>query len=127
MNKLIIIHIFLILTITLKAQSETREVVAQSGDGIYSLLKKNGLQPSDFHAFVELNRSRLGPNNALIAGENTNYRLQEARHRLADTNSKARTYKIFGPKYQNVTIKSQQLNGATYYLNRGMGDLIPGP
>jgi N-acetylmuramoyl-L-alanine amidase len=125
MNKLIIIHIFLILTITLKAQSETREVVARSGDGIYSLLKKNGLHPSDFHAFVELNRSRLGPNNALIAGRK--YKLPAAGSQTSvGTDSKARTYKIFGPKYQNVTIKSQQLSGATYYLKSGHGGPDPG-
>jgi N-acetylmuramoyl-L-alanine amidase len=125
MNKLIILHILLFLSMILTAQNQSREVVAQQGDGIYSLLKRHGLQPSDFHAFIELNKSRLGPNNALISGRK--YTLPVAGSQpviSADTNTKI--YKIFGPKYQNVTIKSQQLKGATYYLKSGHGGPDPG-
>lgn len=125
MNKLIIFHIFLFFSTALWAQNENREVVAQQGDGIYSLLKKNGLQPSDFHAFVDLNKNRLGPNNSLIAGRK--YKLPSAgSHAVVSTDATSKVYKIFGPKYQNVFIKSQQLKGATYYLKSGHGGPDPG-
>ncbi len=125
MNKCIILHIFLFFSLVLTAQDPPREVVAQQGDGIYSLLKRHGLKPSDFHAFVDLNKSRLGPNNSLISGRK--YKLPAPGSQpvvAADNNT--RTYKIFGPKYQNVTIKSQQLKGATYYLKSGHGGPDPG-
>ena len=37
-----------------------------------------------------------------------------------------RTYKIFGPKYQQVTISSNELSGAIYYLKSGHGGPDPG-
>lgn len=125
MYKLIILHIILFFNLALAAQNAPREVTAQNGDGVYALLKRHGLQPSDFHAFIEMNRSRMGPNNALIAGRK--YRLPEAGSQpVIGTNPAARVYKIFGPKYQNVTIRSQQLKGATYYLKSGHGGPDPG-
>jgi N-acetylmuramoyl-L-alanine amidase len=125
MGKLILFQIIFILSITVTAQQEVKEVVAQPGDGIYSLLKKNGLQPSDFNAFVELNKSRLGTNNILIAGRR--YKLPHpGSPRGATGNPESGVYRIFGPKYQNVRIKSQQLKGATYYLKSGHGGPDPG-
>lgn len=126
MNKLIILHIILFFSLHLTAQNASKEVVAQQGDGIYSLLKRHGLQPSDFHAFVELNQSRLGPGNALIAGRK--YRLPSPGSQPVITNDtgNSKNFKIFGPKYQNVTIKSNQLKGATYYLKSGHGGPDPG-
>ena len=42
------------------------------------------------------------------------------------TSQTGRSYKIFGPKYQQVTITSDELAGAVYFRNRGMGVPIPG-
>ena len=61
--------LFLFLTTNILAQ-DYKTVVAQKGDGIYSLLKRNGLSPSDhFNPFIELNKSKLGRNNTLFAGQ----------------------------------------------------------
>jgi N-acetylmuramoyl-L-alanine amidase len=42
------------------------------------------------------------------------------------TAQETRIYKIFGPKYQNVTITSNVLKGAVYYLKSGHGGPDPG-
>lgn len=125
MLKIIAIHILLFFSITSLAQSETREVVAKTGDGIYSLLKKNGLQPSDIHSFIELNKSKLGPNNSLIAGRK--YKLPSPGSQpVIKSDPDQKEYKIFGPKYSSVQVKSQKLKGATYYLKSGHGGPDPG-
>ncbi len=128
MVKIILFQFFVMFALSLHAQNAPAEVVAQQGDGIYSLLKRHGLEPANFNAFVELNRDRLGRNNSLIAGRK--YKLPtegvtaSTNSTLATGNSK--TYKIFGSKYQQVTIKSNLLKGATYYLKSGHGGPDPG-
>lgn len=123
--KYILLQFFLIFSILVSAQQQPKEVVAARGDGIYSLLKKHGLQPSDAHSFIELNKKRLGPGNSLFAGRK--YLLPEKGSQpVLKSDAKARTYKIFGPAYENVTIKSEQLKGATYYLKSGHGGPDPG-
>ena len=125
MKKMIILHILLFFLLNLTAQNGVREVTAESGQGIYSLLRQHGLQPSDFHAFVELNKSRLGPNNALIAGRK--YKLpQKGSQPVLTRDTRSSTHKIYGAGYENVTEKSQQLKGATFYLKSGHGGPDPG-
>ncbi len=111
--------------LTLYGQNAPAEVAAQQGDGIYSLLKRNGLQPNQFNAFVELNKDRLGRNNSLIAGRK--YKLPTSATPAAPAAvGNSQVYRIFGPKYQQVTIRSNQLKGATYYLKSGHGGPDPG-
>jgi N-acetylmuramoyl-L-alanine amidase len=125
MKKLIILHILLFFIMDLSAQNEAKEVTAETGEGIYSLLRKHGLQSSDFHAFIELNKNRLGPNNSLIAGRK--YKLPaKGSQPLLTNDSRALSNKIYGSKYQAVTQKSQQLKGATFYLKSGHGGPDPG-
>lgn len=126
MVKIIIFQFFVVMTLSVYGQSSPAEVVAQQGDGVYSLLKRHGYEPTHFNAFVELNKERLGRNNTLIAGRK--YRLPEATAGPVPSSASgsSQTYRIFGPKYQNVTIKSNQLKGATYYLKSGHGGPDPG-
>ncbi|MCF6357226.1 MAG: N-acetylmuramoyl-L-alanine amidase [Draconibacterium sp.] len=114
--------------------AQSQEVVAKKGDGIYRLLNRNGLSYSEnLDSFIELNKAQLGKDNMLIAGK---------RYKLPDSNVKvekitsAKTpvkasgkivkYKIFGKKYENVEITSNELKGATYYLMAGHGGPDPG-
>ncbi len=125
MIKIIAIHILLILSLPSLAQSENREVVAKNGDGIYSLLKRNGLQPSDIHTFIELNKNKLGPNNSLIAGRK--YKLPEpGSQTMIRQDPDQKDFSIFGSRYRSVEVKSNKLKGATYYLKSGHGGPDPG-
>ena len=64
----IIIFLFFFSSASLFAQ-DYPTTKAVKGEGIYSLLKRQGLSPSEhLNAFIELNKNKLGPNNTLFAG-----------------------------------------------------------
>ena len=95
---------------------------ARQGDGIYSLLKRNGLAPEDYlDDFIKINKSDLGEDNMLFVGHT--YKLPVIKHII---NQGYLTYKIFGKKYQKVPILDHQLKGAVYYLVSGHGGPDPG-
>jgi N-acetylmuramoyl-L-alanine amidase len=129
--------------------AQSREVVAKNGDGIYKILRNNGLDPAKYtESFVELNKTRLGKDNTLFTG--VKYRLPDTEPKISvqsggeelaakitsptATATKAASggtgktmrYDIFGPKYANVEIKSNELKGAVYYLKSGHGGPDPG-
>lgn len=55
---------------TLYAQESHKVVKAQQGDGIYSLLRKAGLNPSSYYAdFIALNKDRLNNGTELYKGK----------------------------------------------------------
>ncbi len=113
---------------------EYQKIKANAGDGAFSVLKQNGYTPSEYmNQFIELNKSRLGKNNALIAGRT--YRLPIKTEDATEVSPKAapvekvpekKIYEIFGSKYREVTIKNKELAGAVYYLMSGHGGPDPG-
>ena len=122
-----------------KAQS--KEVIAIKGDGIYKLLKRNGIDPVKYSdAFIELNKTRLGKDNSLFAG--VKYKLPDSANSALETiveatnqpthetpakvSSMTKRFDMFGSKYANVEIKSDELKGAIYYLIAGHGGPDPG-
>jgi N-acetylmuramoyl-L-alanine amidase len=57
-------------SLTVFGQSANLQVVAMPGDGIYTLLRRHGLNPSEhLSKFVEINKERFGKDNGLIAGK----------------------------------------------------------
>ncbi len=125
--------------------AQNKEVIAKNGDGIYKLLKRNGLDPDQYsEPFIELNKTRLGKDNSLFTG--VKYRLPftdvdsttiiasltepaEVRPETPKTppaSGRVMNFDIFGPKYANVEIKSNDLKGACYYLDAGHGGPDPG-
>lgn len=119
---------FFIIPTTLNAQQ--KEVIAKKGDGIYRLLTRNGLSASEYmNDFIELNKNSLGKDNTLIAG--LKYKLPDKSN---NTSSEAETkssglvkhFEIFGKKYEDVEITSNDLKGAIYYLVSGHGGPDPG-
>ncbi len=130
---------FVVAPQCLKAQSN--EVVAIKGDGIYKLLKRNGIDPAKHtDAFVELNKTRLGKDNTLFAG--VKYKLPDTGNSAIETivaatepqtpslaakiSSKIKHFDMFGKKYADVEITSDELKGAIYYLIAGHGGPDPG-
>lgn len=110
--------------------AQTKEAVAEKGDGIYRLLTRHGLSVSEnMDSFIELNKQQLGRDNSLIIGKK--YKLPSVadimdKVTIGKSTGKTVRYEIFGKKYENVEITSSKLKGATYYLMAGHGGPDPG-
>lgn len=132
-NKIALPALLLFVGLNLFAQ-EYKTFQAKKGDGIYSVLKQHGLPPHQYlDKFIELNKSRLGKDNALIAGRT--YQLPVLTEKQAvvqdsppqkETSAETKVYEIFGNNYKEVTIKSRELSKAVYYLMSGHGGPDPG-
>ena len=113
---------------------EYREIKAQKGDGIYGVLKQNGLPPKEYlDLFIELNKTKLGKGNTLIADRVYRLPIKPTTDSLIQTTSQPRenvavkkVFEIYGKNYNEVTIKSKELEGAVYYLMSGHGGPDPG-
>lgn len=136
--KIIVFILSLSLNFPLVAQ-EYQTFKAQKGDGIYSVLKQNGYPYSEYiNKFIELNKTNLGKDNALIIGKV--YRLPLKNDSVATQPAKIQpkakprqepvpektVNEIFGPAYREINIKSKELAGAIYYLESGHGGPDPG-
>jgi len=67
-TQIIIAVVFIFLCENSYSQ-EHRKIKAEKGDGIYSLLRQNGLPPKEYlNVFIELNKAKLGKENTLIIG-----------------------------------------------------------
>lgn len=109
----------LLVPASLSSQQELRTVEAGPGDGIYTLLKENGVDPVEyFDEFVDLNRDNLRNQNELYQGRA--YLIPEKK--VVEDGA----YPIFGPEYSDVPAKSTALRGAVYYLVSGHGGPDPG-
>ncbi|MFT7034642.1 MAG: N-acetylmuramoyl-L-alanine amidase [Cyclobacteriaceae bacterium] len=116
------------------AQSSQKSIVAGEGEGMYSILRNNGLNPVKYSKmFIELNKKNLGPGNGLYTGRT--YLLPvaeqvEAKDTIQVTPAppakKILSYPIFGEGYSSVPIDSETLKGAVYYLVSGHGGPDPG-
>jgi len=135
--KILFSFILIFLCIHLSAQ-EYQTVKASPGDGIYSLLTKNGYPPAEYlDRFIDLNKTKLGKDNALIIGKVYLLPLKSDKKTETPapvTSTKAapqkiqekKVYEIFGPKYREIIMKSKRLEGAVYYLMSGHGGPDPG-
>ncbi|WP_297763661.1 N-acetylmuramoyl-L-alanine amidase [uncultured Muriicola sp.] len=112
-------------------------VVAEKGDGIFSLLRKQGMDPTDhYQDFVVLNKENLREGQHLYEG--TVYLLPKVEDAVlsseieTDLNEvglseeEGKRYAIFGDEEALVVNKSDQLSGAIYYLISGHGGPDPG-
>ncbi|GGG47934.1 N-acetylmuramoyl-L-alanine amidase [Hymenobacter glacieicola] len=116
-------------------------MVAKRGDGVNTLLYRNGLSPSrHLRQFQQLNRANLTRRNGLIIGRT--YLLPRPTPRAASsartaTASRAATShgisttpllpaKLFGPAYSPVPVRDRALRGAVYYLSPGHAGPDPG-
>lgn len=123
------------------AWAQSKEVVAQKGEGIYRLLTRNGYSASEsMDDFIALNKNSLGKNNTLLAG--VKYKLPDTSGggtSASTSSSKTKTevsktkpplktvhYEIFGKEHADVEIVSSELKGAIYYLVAGHGGPDPG-
>jgi len=123
--------------------------IAEKGDGIYSLLRKHGIDPYQYHdAFVTLNMDSLQDSLTLKVGNK--YYLPDVIRTINDGTDTITvadlkkdstmvpkvevepksvtgiTYAIFGKEHAEVDIKSNRLAKTVYYLISGHGGPDPG-
>ncbi|WP_460921982.1 N-acetylmuramoyl-L-alanine amidase family protein [Pontibacter brevis] len=131
--------LFLLITsLTSFGQDNYLKVVAKKGDGIYTLLRRHGLDYATYlNTFLELNKENLGKDNSLFTGRT--YLLPSGSSGTASSSPaivatasktsaapKGMDVSLFGEKYSRVDIRDQQLKGAVYYLSSGHGGPDPG-
>lgn len=144
MQKALIVFLFSLIAFQSIAQDTHKKVVAAKGDGIYSLLRSNGLDPKTYlKTFIELNRENLNSENGLFVGRT--YLLPTVEEKVVKPDEEVvqpdsvdlstqkateilekREYAIFGSKYSTVYIESKKLEGAVFYLIAGHGGPDPG-
>ena len=118
------------------------------GDGIYSILRKNGLEPTKhYKAFIKLNKKSLTINNGVLKGRTyilpsiikdtiviietpaiTDKTEPEIIKKPSDSLLPVKQINnpIFGKDYEEVPLENNSLNGAIYYLISGHGGPDPG-
>ncbi|MDX1363716.1 MAG: N-acetylmuramoyl-L-alanine amidase [Arenibacter latericius] len=114
------------------SQTSLKTVVAEKGDGIYSLLRKQGLSPAKHYGhFIALNKDNLWDSIHLFQGRE--YVLPPVEVGSGDRKTttlkkepKVLKESLFGKEHALVTVKSNKLNGAVYYLVSGHGGPDPG-
>jgi N-acetylmuramoyl-L-alanine amidase len=114
---------------------EHKIITAKNGDGIYKVLRDNNIPLSYYNQFKELNKDVLKGSHELkigvkyklpIVGGNNASRLNSNAPIVQQSGKTVQRYPIFGPKYQDVTIESNELSGGVYYLIPGHGGPDPG-
>ncbi|MEJ2006371.1 MAG: N-acetylmuramoyl-L-alanine amidase [Cyclobacteriaceae bacterium] len=98
-------------------------VIAQSGEGIFALLRRTDRNPSDYLPdFIELNRERLGNDSSLVLGKA--YLLPPyPDHKSVPSDE---TPETFGIKYSEIQPVDEKLKGNVYYLVAGHSGPDPG-
>jgi N-acetylmuramoyl-L-alanine amidase len=97
----------------------------KTGEGIYRFLINNGRSPDKhFDEFIELNKGKLGKNNGLIKG--VSYILPPLSNNAYEKkntppNGNRKKEPLFGKTYDEYTVTSNKLKGATFYLSSGHG------
>lgn len=109
--------------------AEPAMVKPLAGEGIYGILRRNGIQPTppNLEAFIQLNQDRLGPDHTLRSGRE--YRLPDrpAEQQQKEAGKGSRTHHtLFGPKYAWVERQDNALDKGVFYLVSGHGGPDPG-
>ena len=120
MKKSLPILIFLVI---IPSFGQTLTVTAEPGDGIFSILRKQGLDPAThFAAFVELNAERLKGGDALVVGRT--YEIPDAADSFKKTavtivEDNGSQHALFDGEFGQINRKSDMLQNAVIYLLPG--------
>ncbi|WP_209402252.1 N-acetylmuramoyl-L-alanine amidase [Pseudozobellia sp. WGM2] len=122
---------------TIYGQDSLKVVVAKKGDGILSLLRKQGIDPYDhYDDFIAMNVDNLRDSIHLYAGRKylippVELDTVEVVETIQKNSTKIKKiegedFAIFGKKHATVLEKSERLKGNVYYLVSGHGGPDPG-
>lgn len=144
-EKKAVLLLFLSMALCSFSQDSLKTVVAVKGDGIYSLLRKQGMNPSKYYKdFIDLNKKWIKDSTTLVAGRSYKIPLialdtvtsivaidstvvrEPPKKPIKENSLKTETYPIFGEAYEEVPLKSKRLKDAVYYLISGHGGPDPG-
>lgn len=123
--KLIIVA--LVLSNCFLVSAQTVKVKAEQGDGIFSLLRKQGLDPSKYYAeFVELNEKNIKNGSQLYLGRE--YLIPDApdsfkKMALNVTEDVKEDLPIFDKELAEISPKSDKLQEAVLYLLPGINGI----
>lgn len=128
-----VLIIMLMIPGVMFSQDSLQLAIAEKGDGIYSLLRKQGVNPYELYDdFIALNRENLRDSVHLYEGlayklPSTLTKTDSVPKLATNTKSVAGiSYPIFGPEHEVIEIKSKRLKGSVYYLISGHGGPDPG-
>ena len=124
-------------TTTTFGQDSLAMVVAEKGDGIFSLLRKQGMDPiNHYQDFLVLNKENLREGQHLYEGAAylipkvedavLSSEIETDLNEIGLSEEEGKRYAIFGDEEALVVNKSDQLSGAIYYLISGHGGPDPG-
>ncbi|MEL6918896.1 MAG: N-acetylmuramoyl-L-alanine amidase [Bacteroidota bacterium] len=114
----------------MEAQDSLPTVIAEKGDGIYSILRRQGVDPVKYYAdFIVLNETNIRDGSRLYEGRS--YIIPDAPDSSPKMGTKVELvegveYPIFGKEQAFVVPKSDRLQGTVYYLISGHGGPDPG-
>ncbi|HKM94290.1 MAG TPA: N-acetylmuramoyl-L-alanine amidase [Prolixibacteraceae bacterium] len=133
LTKLLLTLFFILSALPFYAQ-EYKIITAKNGDGIYKVLRENNIPSSYFNEFIDLNKATLKGKQELKTG--FRYKLPNVGNQSIpeiNENNQAnfpgktiKRFSIFGSKYQDVIIESDELSGAVFHLVSGHGGPDPG-
>ena len=128
LSKNFLLIAFTLLTLnTVLAQDSLQIVVAKNGDGIFSMLRNEGINIVKYYAeFIELNQDKIKNGSQLIVGEE--YIIPDAPDSFKRRGTKivmpdARETPIFKGELASLKIKDSTLKHAVFYVltNKGKG------
>lgn len=128
---------FFLLQFSISGQDSLMTVTAEKGDGILSLLRKQGVNPYEaYDDFITMNMDNLRDSVHLYEGRNylippvkldTVAILDSIQKKSKEIKKiESKVYSIFGEKHAAVLSKSEKLKGTVYYLVSGHGGPDPG-
>jgi len=136
-QKLFFLSLFIVLCLPVNAQDSLLTVTAEKGDGIFSLLRRQGMNPYEaYDDFITMNLDNLRDSVHLYEGRS--YKIPTIKlDTVATVNSirdkskeikkiETEEFSIFGKNHATVLTKSEKLKGAVYYLVSGHGGPDPG-
>ncbi|WP_190809928.1 N-acetylmuramoyl-L-alanine amidase [Flagellimonas sp. S3867] len=108
------------MSLTLVGQTDYYDVVAEPGDGIYSILRKQGLDPVTYYeTFLNANLENIKNGSQLHEGRT--YKIPVVDDSFKKTGVKVQLIDkketpIFDDELANMSLKSRTLGNAIYYL-----------
>ena len=118
--KFVVLQILFLSLNYVNGQAKRDTVVAQKGDGIFSILRNSGIDPVKYYEeFYKLNEKNIRNGSELIIGKN--YLLPEAPDSFKKMGSKiavstSKTQPIFDQELPAMKMKDSTLKNTVYYL-----------